>query len=294
MAQAPNNKADIEPSVEILPPDPRWHTASEATVYEAVEPTSTDPVKPVVLEAVVQGDPKVVNKMIAIGRRTLVALMLLGLYVWLFEPLGPKPVQMLTHWLTNAGLEGRLAVIALYVLLVPLHFPAGPMSVLPGYVWGPLEGTIVALIAATCGGLVNYAVAHYLLGRHFRAWAQRSPLARSVSNTINLRGFRIVLGLRMSPIMPFGLLSYLSGISTLSPLRYAIAVTLGGIPWTTVWAMVGAMMRASGQEVTLDGTTEHPQMALLRWIGLGVTIAIATWVGNLVRKDLALNRESSP
>lgn len=93
MAQAPNNKADIEPSVEILPPDPRWHTASEATVYEAVEPTSTDPVKPVVLEAVVQGDPKVVNKMIAIGRRTLVALMLLGLYVWLLSHWAPNPFK---------------------------------------------------------------------------------------------------------------------------------------------------------------------------------------------------------
>ena len=275
-----------EPEIEILPPDPEWQPphALQPVVYDT-GPAEVPP-RHGVRQAGPPGDPSLVRKLATLGGRiAAVALLALAL-VWLLEPFGANPLTQLMSWLRDAGPLGRVVVIVGIAVCIPVLVPAGPIAILPGYLWGTAEGTTVALLGATLGGLLNYEIARRLLGRHVQAWAERNPLVRSLIATIEARGFRIVLGMRLSPVMPFGLLSYLSGLTSLSPWRFAAAVAAGGIPWTTVYGMAGAILAESSREVSLTDAANQPHVTWLRWVGLFVTVGIAAWVGRVARQDL--------
>jgi uncharacterized membrane protein YdjX (TVP38/TMEM64 family) len=283
-----------DPDIEILPPDPAWQPphAPPPVVYDT-GPADVPP-RHGVREAGRPGDPGVVLRLATLGGRLVAVALVAVLAVWLLEPFGPKPLTQLSDWLRNAGPLGRALVTGGIALCIPLLLPAGPVAILPGYLWGATQGTTVALVGATLGGLLNYEIGRRLLAHHVQAWAERTPLMRSLIDTIDARGFRIVLGMRLSPVMPFGLLSYLSGVTALKPWRFVLAIAIGGIPWTTVYAMGGAILAESSREVSLSGVADQPHVALLRWVGLGLTVVIAAWVGRVARQDLLRSRATPP
>ncbi len=222
-------------------------------------------------------------------RRLLTFAAILGLATWLLGSTGVSHSEALT-WLRDGGVSARLAAIAAITLLTPIFLPAGLMAVVPGYAWGALEGTLIALAGAACGGLLNMALARRLLGRRIQRWAQRNPLLAAVKRSIDRRGFRIALALRMSPVTPYAALSYLAGLSSLSWGAYTVASIIGGIPWTLVWASAGSVLAESQAPLTLDGAPDGTWTQALRWVGLAFTVLVAWWIARTARKELAMVR----
>jgi len=281
MPQVRNNSDDIE----ILPPDPAWRAPSEnrPVVYDVIDQSEgPDAVR----VAEVPPDPRIIGRLIGLGWRLIGLAAVLALILFVFEPFGADPVAQVISGLRAAGWWGRGLVVVGIALLCPLFVPVGPLTLIPGYLFGAVEGTALALLGATAGGLLNFAIARRVLGRHVRAWLQTREILASLANSIDARGFRIVLGLRLSPVMNYGLLSYLSGLTVLKPWRFALAVTLGGLPWTSVYGYAGGMFAASAQPVDLSGVAASPESVALRWFGLALTIALAAWIGRLARADL--------
>jgi uncharacterized membrane protein YdjX (TVP38/TMEM64 family) len=186
-----------------------------------------------------------------------------------------------------AGPWARLAVVAGVALLVPVFVPTGLLAVVPGYLWGPFEGTLWVLLGALLGGLLNLQLARRFLGRRLRRLLATRPELAVLASVVDARAFRILLGLRMSPIMPYGLLAYLAGLTRIAAWRFGVASILGGIPWTAVYATAGSVLAASAAQLGTEGVASDPHAALLRWLGLGLTIAIAVWIGRAVRGELA-------
>lgn len=271
--------------IEILPPDPAWHAPHETrpVVYDVIDVGEGEAEVRVARKA---ADPRVIGRMLGIGWRILAAFGLILLAIYVFEPFGADPVSQLVNWLRAAGWAGRAIVVLGIAVLCPLFVPVGPLSLVPAYCFGAVEGTALALLGATLGGLVNFSVSRHFLGRHVRAWLQQRDVLASLASSIDARGFRIVLGLRLSPVMNYGLLGYLSGLTALRWWQFAIAVCLGGIPWTSVYGYAGGMLAASSQQVTLQGVASSPESVALRWFGLALTVAIAVWIGRLARADL--------
>ena len=116
-------------------------------------------------------------------------------------------------------------------------------------------------------------------------WAARSPVVARILAAVEARGLRLVLAARLSPVVPYGILAYLSGISGLSGWRFAVASVVGGLPWTAVYAMAGAVLAESARPVSLD-EPPLPHAGLLRWLGLGITIAVATWISRIARREV--------
>ena len=198
-------------------------------------------------------------------------------------------------WLRASGAVGRVALVALVVVVTPLFVPSGLMAVLPGYLWGTVEGTALILIGAALGGLLNMWLARRVLDRRIAAIVNAAPMLGILRETIRVRGFRIALALRMSPVTPYSMLAYLAGVAGLSYGRFTLASVLGGIPWTSVYAMAGALLASTAQELRLGEQPElGPETVWLRWLGLGFTVAVAVWIGRAARNDLArVRRETS-
>lgn len=219
-----------------------------------------------------------------LGRLIAVGLLLL-LGAMLLELLG-RPVAETVQWARDSGLQGRLAIIVGVALITPIFLPAGPVAIIPGYLWGELEGTVLVLCGAALGGLLNMGISRRLLGRRLSKWADRNPIVASLKRTIDRRGMRIAMALRMSPVMPYSLLSYMVGLTSLPWRSWLLASVIGGIPWTLVYATAGALLAASGEAPELEATPAVPGASMLRWVGLAFTLGVALWVGQAARRDL--------
>jgi len=291
--------------IEILPPDPEWEPPRPhpARTFDAIPvrgdgPRQTrrdkeserqareasEPVRPAT------GDPRILARLLKIGAVVMVSLGVLGFLVWALQPFGADFLPNLVALLREQAPWSKLMIVLGIAALVPIFIPVGPVAAIPGLLWGTAEGTALTLAGAALGGMVNFALSRRMLAGHVRAWLAANPLLQSLQNTVDARGFRIVLGLRMSPVMPFGLLSYLSGLTKLTLPQFLTAVIVGGIPWTAVYAMAGSMLAGSNSAVSLTNVADSPEARFMRWFGLGVTLLLAVWIGRLARKELLQNK----
>lgn len=288
--------------IEILPPDPAWHPprATPPVVYDAVPPpagvvSDVYEARPLGDTAGVSGtmpvgDPRVIGRLLKAGARLAAALVAVAVLVWALEPLGPDALQHTAEWMRAEPLWGRLLVVAVVAAGVPLFVPVGPVAVVPGYLWGGVEGVAWTVLGAVLGGLVNLHLSRRLLGPHVMAWLRGSELMYALYRSIDRRGARVLLGLRLSPLMPFGLLSYLAGLTSVTVPRFAVLMAIGGVPWTAVYAMAGAMLAANHRAVDLSAASADPLAGVLRWVGLVVTLVVAVWLGRVARRDLLAMR----
>lgn len=74
------------------------------------------------------------------------------------------------------------------------------------------KGTAIATLSIWVGALlstiVSFFTARYLFRDHVRAFIMKNPKLRAIDYAIQTKGQRIVLLMRFSPIVPFGIFNY--------------------------------------------------------------------------------------
>lgn len=142
----------------------------------------------------------------------------------------------------NALLESTLTMIEgmgplgylyfglLYILFDVLAIPAVALTASSGYLFGLVNGTVMVLTCATIAATVSF-----FIGRTFlRGWASKiiseSDRWRVVDKAIGKEGFKVILLLRLSPLLPFALSNYLYGVTSVDFVSYITATFLGFAP----------------------------------------------------------------
>ena len=126
---------------------------------------------------------------------------------------------------------GALLFVALDVACIVLMLPGTPLNLAAGLIFGFARGAAVSVVGITLG-----AVAGFLLGRTvLRRWAERqareSPTVRAALDAVGESAFLMVFLLRLSPVRPFPLRSYVLGATPiLSFATYTAATFLGLVP----------------------------------------------------------------
>jgi uncharacterized membrane protein YdjX (TVP38/TMEM64 family) len=145
------------------------------------------------------------------------------------------------------GPAGVGLFVAAYVVSTVAFVPGSWLTLLAGFLYGPVWGLVVASPASVAG-----ATAAFLLGRTLlRDWAQRrigaSPRARAMNAAVARDGFTLVLLLRLSPLFPFNVLNYALSF-TVVPLRtYVLASFLGMLPATALYVYLGSLVTVAAQ-----------------------------------------------
>ena len=122
------------------------------------------------------------------------------------------------------------------VLLAPV--PRSAVSVLVGVVLGFGPGVALALGGGLLAGLAAFGLSR-TLGRTAAVRLAGRRLAR-VDRLMTDRGFGAVLAGRLLPVMPFVVLSYGAGLTSIRWGPYALATAIGLVPSTIVQIGVGA------------------------------------------------------
>jgi uncharacterized membrane protein YdjX (TVP38/TMEM64 family) len=167
----------------------------------------------------------------AVGAAAVVAVVLL-------VPL-PTAVQ-LRDWAASAGPWFPLAFLCTHVVVTVLPFPRTAFTVAAGLLFGPALGVILAVTASTLSALIALLLVRALgwqLGH-----LVRHPQVDALDERLRSRGWPAVLSLRLIPAVPFSVLNYAAGASSVAVVPYSFATLIGLLPGTTAVVILGDAM----------------------------------------------------
>ena len=132
-----------------------------------------------------------------------------------------------------------LGFAAFYFAGVALSIPGwGLLTVAGGFLFGPVLGTIIVVLAASAGGTVVVLAARYILGDALRARA--APAIRTLEAGFRKNAFSYLLALRLTPVLPFFLVTLAVAFLGVHVRTFVAATVLGLIPVTAVYTTLGA------------------------------------------------------
>jgi uncharacterized membrane protein YdjX (TVP38/TMEM64 family) len=189
-------------------------------------------------------------------------------------------MQTALAWVDQLGVWGPIAFIALYTVASVFAFPATPLTLGGGAVFGLVRGSCYVLAGATLG-----ATAAFLVGRYAaRGWVVKrfsgNPTFAALDRAVAEEGWKIVALTRIAPIFPFALLNYGFGITGVPLGHYVAASAVCMIPGTVLYVYLGSLAQAGAQPAA-------PAFWVARVAGLVAVLVVILVIARKARKALA-------
>ena len=200
------------------------------------------------------------------------------------DELGSRAVQLVT-WSRAAGWRGALAFAVAFVVSTVALLPGSVLTLGAGFAWGPVAG--VALVSPVS---IAAATAAFVLGRSLlRARVERrignSTKLAAIDRAVGAHGFKLVVLLRLSPLIPFNALNYALALTRVSLRDYVLGSALGMLPGTVLYVYLGSLVTDGAQLLAGRGTTSPAAMALTAG-GLVATLLVVALTARIARVEL--------
>ena len=154
-----------------------------------------------------------------------------------FENLQKNKDALLAYVRDNAVMS-ILVYILVYIAAIALNLPGGAvLTIAGGFLFGTLPAVFYVNIGATCGAMLAFLSARYLLGSRLQE-SYGAQLAK-FNKEMEQNGVRYLLTLRLIPVFPFFLVNFLSGLTRVPLSSFAWTTAAGIIPGTAVFAYAG-------------------------------------------------------
>lgn len=212
-------------------------------------------------------------------RRAVVAAVLLAVVAMIiFTPMRRWAIELVL-WVKDQGPGAAVLYGVIYVVAAVLLLPGSALTLGAGFVYGIGWGTVIVFPAAVTASLLAFGIAR----RFARDAVQRRAVADrrfgAIDRAVGRAGFKITVLLRLSPIVPYGLLNYALGVTGVRFRDYALATTLGMLPGTIMYVYLGSLVTSA----TELGTASR---GWLYWAGALVTVVATVAVTWIARHEL--------
>lgn len=196
--------------------------------------------------------------------------------------------QALVGWIASVrGSRWGVPIFsAVYVVSTVLLLPASLLTLVAGFLYGPLWGLLLVSPVS-----VVAAVAAFAVGRSFgRGWVARrlegSPRVAAIDQAIGSEGLKLVILLRLSPVLPFNLLNYALALTRVRFRDYLIGSAVGMLPGTFLYVYLGSLVTSTGALLSGKRPDAGPLGSALYWGGLAATAAATVVITRVARRAL--------
>lgn len=196
---------------------------------------------------------------------TVVCIIATGVGVYL---LGGIDQAQLQTWLRQAGVWAPVTYIFLYTVGTILILPSTPLNLSGGAIFGAWLGTLWTTIAAVIAAVVAFAFTR-TVGRDVVA---RKFAGRWEAMDAEMRqgGLFYMFAIRLLPIIPYGLVNFAAGLTSIRFRDYFVGTLLGTVPGVLPFVLLGS----SGLQALRTGDV----LPLMGALGLtGILVGGATW-----------------
>jgi uncharacterized membrane protein YdjX (TVP38/TMEM64 family) len=136
--------------------------------------------------------------------------------------------------------------VAIYALFTSLGAPATPFIIVSGALFGLVPGSVVAWVGAMVGAVGGYWIARTVgRGAVSRSIEKRQRVRLALEKTHDFHG---MLGLRLVPVLPIGVVSLVGGLARAPFAAYLAATAIGVLPTTLIFCYFADSLVASGSK----------------------------------------------
>jgi uncharacterized membrane protein YdjX (TVP38/TMEM64 family) len=127
------------------------------------------------------------------------------------------------HWAKGMGAAGGALYAVVYIAGTALFFPGLPLTLGAGFLYGAIIGTLVVSPASVAGATLAFLIARYLARDWVTRRIKKYPQAAAMDRAIEKNGFKAVVLLRLQPVLPFNILNYALGLTSIRLRDYMLA-----------------------------------------------------------------------
>ena len=156
--------------------------------------------------------------------------------VLIFAP-HPSATQV-REWALATGPLLPIAFFAVHVLVTIAPFPRTVFTVSAGLLFGPILGVTLAVSATAVSAVLALLIVRYL-GREWVGARLTHPSVKAVDDRLARRGWLAIGSLRMIGAIPFSIVNYCAGVSSVRLRHFTLATLIGVIPGTVSLVVLG-------------------------------------------------------
>ena len=189
-------------------------------------------------------------------------------------------------WVAAFGPWAPVVFITGYVVATVALFPASLLTLAAGALFGVGRGMAFVFIGATLGATAAFLVARYVARAAVARRLAGHPRLAAIDSAMATSGRRVVLLLRLSPLVPFTLLNYALGLTQVRLLDFVMA-SVGMLPGTLLYVYYGKL---AGDVAALATGATPPRGAAhyaVLALGLVATVVATTIVTRAAQRALA-------
>ena len=184
-------------------------------------------------------------------------------------------VAAVVAWAGQHPAIGPAIYVVCVVVATVLFVPGSGSMMIAGFLFGLIPGIVLAAIGISAG-----AQCAFLVGRKgARHWVENKVASNrrllAIEKGLREEAFLIVVLTRLSLVIPFNLLNYAYGVTSVRPRVHFLATALGMLPAVALYVYLGTLARDLGQ--ILSGEAAPTELGY--WIAAaGITaIIVLTW-----------------
>jgi uncharacterized membrane protein YdjX (TVP38/TMEM64 family) len=175
--------------------------------------------------------------------------------------------------------------VLIYIVAAVTLAPAFFLTVAGGAVFGVWQGSLLVFVGASLGASAVYALASPLASIRWMRRVTSDHRVAAVRNAVAGGGVRVMLLLRLSPLVPYSILNY---ALALSGVRYAdfLVALLGMIPAIVLYTYYGKVV---GDVAALAAGVSPPrglEYYVLLAVGLVTVVVSTTMITRAARREM--------
>ena len=146
--------------------------------------------------------------------------------------------EALTDWVAARPISGGVVAAVGYALVVAFSLPiASLMTLVVGFLFGQIWGTVIVVAGATVGALAVFTAARSALGGGLRARA--GPFVRRLQAGFQANAWSYMLILRLVPLFPFWLVNIVPAMLQVPTRVFVLTTAIGIVPGSFVFVGLG-------------------------------------------------------
>lgn len=210
-----------------------------------------------------------------------------------------KLLSQLLDYIQHLGFAGAVLFTALYVVATVLLIPGTILTLGAGFIFtsthhgNQLVGTAIAsavvFIGASAGAVLAFLLARFILQDSASHLREKYQSFRAIDKVIEGNGFKITFLLRLSPALPFNVLNYLMGTTSVSLKEYSLAL-FGILPGTIAYCFIGSTFSNFSQVMGSGNSEEVASQRIVKVtvlvVGIIATILAVALVTFYARREL--------
>lgn len=210
-------------------------------------------------------------------------------------PVG-KVVTKLDAILERLGPFAMVVFALAYVFDALIFGPAWLFALAAGLAFGLVKGVLLVWVSAVAAAAIGFLMARSFARHRIEKLVKKNEKYEAVDRAIKKHGWKVVLLLRASPLLPYTVSNYLYGLTAVDFVHYLIATAVGLVPMVAVYVSIGAAGREAALAAAHGGHHNTAEIVVLV-VGILFTISAVFLITRAARRELAemrVAKESKP